>query len=73
MSTAALLRKAAEMLDKGVSPLETKFLSENDMSLEQYKSLAEQLAIGARIVAAGIEYPRSVYGQAMVMAMAEEL
>lgn len=73
MSTAALLREAAEAMDKGISPFNTAFLSEHDVSLDQAFSMAEQLAIGARVVAAGIENPRSLYGQAMLMAMAEEL
>ena len=52
MSTAALLRKAAEALERGESPLTTPFLGDNDVTLDQAFTLAEQLAIGARIVAA---------------------
>ena len=69
MSTAELLRKAAAALERGESPLTTPFLGDNDVSLDQCFTLAEQLAIGARIVAAGIERPRSLAGQAYVEAL----
>ena len=72
-SSAELLRRAAAALDDGQIPLVNPFLSDNDVTLDQCFSLAEQLAIGARIVAAGIENPRSPQGVAMVMTMAESL
>jgi hypothetical protein len=64
MTTAALLRAAASALDDGRNPLANPFLSEHEVTLDQCFSLAEQLAIGARIVAAGIEDPRGLHGQA---------
>ena len=72
-SSAELLRRAAAALDDGQIPLANPFLSDNDVTLDQCFSLAQQLAIGARIVAAGIENPRSAQGIAMVMTMAESL
>lgn len=73
MTTAQLLRAAADALDDGRDPLANPFLSDNGVTLDQCYSLAEQLAIGARIVAAGIENPRSPQGTAMLMTMAAGL
>jgi len=73
MTTADLLRAAADALDDGQIPLTDPFLSEHEVTLDQCMSLAEQLAIGARIVAAGIESPRSPQGIAMLMTMAAGL
>jgi len=73
MTTAALLRAAADALEDGRDPLANPFLSDNDVTLDQCYSLADQLAIGARIVAAGIESPRSPQGIAMLMTMAAGL
>jgi len=73
VTTAALLRAAADALDDGQIPLANPFLAEHDVTLDQCMSLAEQLAIGARIVAAGIENPRSPQGVAMFMTMADGL
>ena len=70
MISAELLRSAADALDDGQIPLMNPFLAEHDVTLDQCMSLAEQLAIGARIVAEGIEHPRSPEGLAMLMAMA---
>lgn len=72
-SSAELLRRAATTLEDGGIPLMNPFLSDNEVTLDQAMSLAEQLAIGARIVAAGIENPRSEQGTAMLMTMAAEL
>jgi hypothetical protein len=69
MTTAALLRAAADALDDGQIPLMNPFLSEHEVTLDQCMSLA----IGARIVAAGIENPRSPQGIAMLMTMAAGL
>lgn len=73
MSSASLLRAAADALDQGQIPLMNPFLADNDVTLDQCMSLAEQLAIGARIVAAGIESPNSDAGRATIMAMIGEL
>lgn len=73
MSIAALLRKAAEAMDEGRNPFDAVFLRKNEVTLDQCLTLAEQLAIGARIVAAGIEAPHSHAGQAMLAVMVEEL
>lgn len=68
MSTAELLRLAAT-LEKGENPFATPFLTEHQVTLGQVCTLAEQVAIGARIVAAGIEGPRSLAGQAYTEAL----
>jgi hypothetical protein len=73
MTSAELLRKAAEALEDGRIPLMNPWLAENDVTLDQCVALAEQLAIGARIVAAGIDDPRSTQDLAMVLTMAETL
>lgn len=73
MTTAELLRLAADALDEKSDPFAESFLSEHGVTLDQVMSLAEQLAIGARIVAAGIEKPRSPQGVAMLLTMADSL
>jgi hypothetical protein len=73
MTTAELLRKAAAALDDGSSPLDNWFLTENGVTIDQAHALAGQLAIGARVVAAGIESPKSVQGAAMLRTMAAEV
>jgi hypothetical protein len=71
--SAELLLAAAEALDDGQIPLCNPFLAEHDVTLDQCMSLAQQLAIGARIMARGIENPRSEEGIAMLMTMARDL
>ena len=73
MTSAELLELAAEALDDGRDPLSNPFLSDNDVTLDQCYSLAQQLAIGARIVAAGIRKPKSPQGVAMLLTMAADL
>jgi hypothetical protein len=70
MTSAELLELAAEALGDGRDPLTNPFLSDNDVTLDQCYSLAEQLAIGARIVAYGIRKPKSPQGTAMFITMA---
>jgi hypothetical protein len=70
MTTAALLRKAAEALDRQEDPFSGEFLGTNDVTSDQCMTLAEQLAIGARIVAAAIGNPRSEFGVAYALAIA---
>lgn len=72
-SSTELLRLAAEALDRGEDPFGTGFLAENDVTSEQCTALCRQLAIGARIVAEGIERPRSEQGIGMMMSLAEKL
>jgi len=70
VSTSGLLRKAADALDDGRDPLTNPFLSENDVTLDQCFTLAEQLAIGARMVAEAIENPASEIGMAYFLMLA---
>lgn len=70
-STADLLLLIADGLDQGETPLNGAFLAEHGVSLDQAMTLAEQLAVGARIVAEGIRCPRSLQGHAMLMTIAE--
>jgi hypothetical protein len=72
MSSSELLRAAAEALDDGRDPLANPFLSEHEVTLDQCFSLAQQLAIGARMVARAIERPRSAEGLAMFATIARE-
>lgn len=73
MTSAELLREAASALDEGTDPFSGNWLGEHDVTFDQCMSLAQQLAIGARMVAAGIEKPRSPQGVAMLLSMAENL
>jgi len=68
-----LLNAAAEALEAGEDPLATPFLSEHGVTLDECVSLAQQLAIGARLVAYGLEHPRETEGQAVLMSMARQL
>lgn len=72
MTTAELLRKAAEALDDGDSPLDNRFLAENDVSLDQAHALAGQLATGARFMALAIRHPSSPAGAIMMALLAAE-
>lgn len=45
-----LLLAAAEWLDNACDPLSTAFLSEYDVTLDEAYTLAEQLAVGARML-----------------------
>jgi hypothetical protein len=65
-----LLRKAAAALNDGRDPLTTPFLSDNDVTLDECYDLAEHLALGARIVALGLDNPRSEVGAIVLAAMA---
>ena len=73
MTSAELLELAAEALEDGRDPFADSFLSENDVTSDQCMALANGLAIGARIMAAGIRKPKSEQGTAMLMTMAAEL
>jgi hypothetical protein len=71
MTSAELLREAADALDEGTDPFSTGWLSEHEVTFDQCMNLAKQLAIGARIIARGIERPRSPQGVAMLLTMAD--
>ena len=74
MSIAArrtlLLTEAAKALGAGQDPLMNPFLSEHEVTLNECYDLAEQLAIGARIVARGLADPRSQECQVVMLTMA---
>jgi hypothetical protein len=63
-----LLRMAADAFDDGRDPLAKAFLDEHGVTMDQAMNLAENLAIGARIVADGTEKPRSPAGAIVLRA-----
>lgn len=65
-----LLTAAAAALDDGQNPLMPPFLDEHSVTLDECFSLAEQLAIGARLVAYGLDNPRTPEGRAVLMSLA---
>lgn len=69
-NSAALLLAAADALDDMQIPLCNPFLAEHEVTLDQCMSLAQQLALGARIVAHGIEHPTSEQGIALMHTLA---
>jgi hypothetical protein len=71
MTTAQLLRDAADDLEKGGDPFCGQFLDDHHVTFDQCMTLATQLALGARIVAKAIEDPKSPQGIAMVLTLAE--
>jgi hypothetical protein len=70
MTTAQLLKAAAETLNEGGNPFSSTWLGERDVTFDQCMTLAEQLAIGARMVAKAIEQPRSALGLEYAMTIA---
>lgn len=56
--SSELLKAAADALDDGRNPLANPFLSDHDVTLDECYSLAEWLAVGARLMAWAIENPR---------------
>jgi hypothetical protein len=68
-STAEQLRLIASGLDVGETPLNERFLSEHQVTLDQAMTLAEQLAIGAWIVAYALDHPQSAAGSVYFEAM----
>lgn len=68
-----LLMAAATALDAGEDALAMPFLTEHEVTLDEAYSLAEQLAIGARLVAYGLDHPRSPEGTTVLMTMARNL
>lgn len=70
MTTAQLLRKAAATMEQGGDPFAHPFLAENEVTFDQCMTLAENLAIGARMVAHAIEHPRSEQGIAWALTLA---
>jgi hypothetical protein len=66
-----LLTAAADALDEGQDPLVPPFLGEHEVTLDECYSLAQQLAIGARLVAYGLENPRTPEGMAVLMTLAK--
>lgn len=69
LTTTELLRRAAAALDDGNSPLDNWFLTENDVTIDQAYSLAGLLAAGARIMARGLDSPKSPLGVVVLLAM----
>jgi hypothetical protein len=65
-----LLTAAAEALDAGVDPFRNGFLTDNEVTIDECMSLAQQLAIGARVVAKGLDTPRSAEGIAVFSTLA---
>lgn len=68
-----LLEAAADALEDGRDPLTQSFLAEHDVTMEECHALAEQMAIGARLVACGLDNPRTTEGQAVMMALVRGL
>ncbi len=57
-----LLNAAADTLDDGSDPFGQTFLADNEVTLDECMALSSMLALGARIVAAGIENPTVMAG-----------
>lgn len=68
-----LLMAAAEALEAGDDPFGGGFLSEHDVTSSECINLARQLAIGARVVAEGLNHPRSPQGTGVLMTMSGSL
>jgi hypothetical protein len=71
--SAELLLAAADELDNYNSPFNDAWLTEHEVTFDQCMALSQQLAIGARMLAHGIEHPTSEQGIAMLLTMARQL
>lgn len=70
--SAELLRLAADALVDGQDPLHISFLREHDVTADECMTLADFLAIGARMVAKAIESPKSMEGKAMMFSIVDD-
>lgn len=68
-----LLEAAAEALESGDDPFSGRWLGEHDVTSDECVALASQMAIGCRVVAAGLSKPRSGAGLAVMEALAGAL
>jgi hypothetical protein len=57
-----LLKTAADALLDGRDPFCDSWLSDNDVTLDECMTLAEQLAAGATILAWAMEHPKQALG-----------
>jgi len=64
---------AADALEGGDDPFRASFLAEHDVTSAECINLARQLALGARIVAEGLNHHRSPQGTAVLMSMVGDL
>jgi len=55
--SSELLKAAAEALDDGRDPLNSAFLDEHGVTLDECYDLAESLAMGGRLIAWAMENP----------------
>lgn len=55
--STTLLRAAADALDDGRDPFDAAFLVLHEVTLDEVYSLGELMAVGARLVAWGLEHP----------------
>lgn len=52
-----ILTAAADAMEDGMDPFDTAFLADNRVSLEECFTMADLLALGARLVAFGLQHP----------------
>lgn len=65
-----ILLAAASALEAGEDPFSAAFLGEHEVTADECRALAQQLAIGARVVAYGLDKPRSEQGVAVFLTLA---
>jgi hypothetical protein len=59
-----LLEKAADRLDEGEDPFHNKFLTENDVTLNEVYTLAAFMAIGTRMMVFSMKNPKAALAMA---------
>lgn len=57
-----LLNHAADAMEDGQDPFNHAFLRDNRVSLEEVFTMGELIALGARLVAFGLEHPEVARG-----------
>lgn len=57
-----LVSAAADAMEAGCDPFHTSFLTDHDVTFDECMTLSEILAVGARLVAFGIENPTVMLG-----------
>lgn len=72
MRSADLLKAAVEALEDGRDPLTNSFLTDNEVTLDECYDLADNLALGARIVMTGLTDAASQERQVLMLTMAQK-
>jgi hypothetical protein len=57
-----ILTAAADAMEAGMDPFDTAFLVDNQVSLDESYVMGDLMALGARLIALGLEHPEIARG-----------